>query len=178
MKFIIKKIQLFLFLFCLTAGMGVIHAQEGYKPSGGIITLATQADVTALDTALGTNTIIAGNIIISEASTSMDPITDLSAFRNITEIRGFLTIAATKSITTLSHEIGTSGEYAFNALEKITDHFNVGSLSNTTTFTNIGKFPNLNNIGGNFNMNDNASLTSIDNENFPALATIGGTGYK
>ena len=50
----------------------------------------------------------------------------------------------------------------------------MGSLGNTTTFTNIGKFPNLNNIGGNFNMNDNASLTSIDNENFPALATIGG----
>ena len=175
MNFITKKIQKCFFLWCFIATIGTINAQGIYTPMGSnIIFLNTQADVNALDTVLGTNTIIEGDIIISEASTSMDPITDLSAFRNITKIVGFLTIAATKSITTLSHEIGTSGEYAFNALDTITNHFNVGSLSNTTTFTNIGKFPNLNNIGGNFNMNDNASLTSIDNENFPALATIGG----
>ena len=87
MKFIIKKIkkiQLFLLLFCLTAGMGVIHAQGVYRPpSDGVAVLRTQADVDTLGMDLGTNTIIAGNISIQEATDTEDPITDLSIFKHI-----------------------------------------------------------------------------------------------
>ena len=174
MKFIIKKTQLFLLLFCLTLGMGVIHAQGVYRPSGGAVTLTTQASVDALGTALGTDTIFEGDITISESRTSANPITNLSIFSGITEIRGFLFINSTKSLTTLSHEIGTSGEYAFGALESITGNFFVGDPSNTTSLTNTGNFPKLKSIGGGLNISGNPVLSSIDAENFPVLATIGG----
>ena len=176
MNFIIKKItntRSFFFLICFTLTIGLIHAQDNiYTPAGGEVVLTTQAQVTALDTALGTKTIIAGDIRIKEASGSMDPITDLSAFSGITEIRGFLFINSTKSLTILSHE--TSGVYAFGALETITSNFLVGDPSATTTLTSLGNFPNLRNIGDGLSISTNAVLSSIDAENFPVLATIGG----
>ena len=139
----------------------------------GSVTLTTQAQVTALS--LDAVTIFTGNITINEASDSTDPITDLSVFSNITEIRGNLFVSSTKSITTLSHETSAgSGEHAFDALETITGNFNVGNALTTTSLTNTGNFPNLNNIGGNFDIHNNAALSTIDTDNFPALASVGG----
>ena len=181
MKFIIKKtkkIQLFLLLFCLTAGMGVIHAQGTYTPPGGAgsnVILTTQTEVMALDTALGVNTIFNSNLIIQEASTPADPITDLSAFRNITKIEGFILIRTIKQLTELSHETSTNGVYAFDALDTITGYLSVGSFGFTNTLTNTGNFPNLSHIGGSLDILNNDSLSSIDDDNFPVLATIGGS---
>ena len=180
MKFIIKKIkkikkiQLFLLLFCLTAGMGVIHAQGVYRPpSDGVAVLRTQADVDTLGMDLGTNTIIAGNISIQEATDTEDPITDLSIFRNITEIRGSIFLGRMKELTALSHGIeGESGEYAFGALGTITRDFNIGASSTTTSLTSLGNFSNLRSIGGNFAVRNNRALTTIGD--FSALTTIEG----
>ena len=171
----IKKIQILFVLFCLTAGMGVIHAQEVYTPSGGFILLTTQADVDTLGMDLGANTIIDGNLVIQEVDDSTDLITDLSVLRNVTEIRGFFEARSIIQLTELSHETSTSGVYAFNALEKITKNFLVGTYGLTISLTNIGNFPNLRSIGIGLFISRNASLTTIDADNFPALATIGGS---
>ena len=136
------------------------------------LTLRRQTDVD--DLSLEDATLFIGDITIEESSASPNPITDLSAFSNITEIRGNLVVLSTKSLDTLSHEIGTSGEYAFGALEKITGDFFVGDFGFITTLTNIGNFPNLSSIEGNFAVRNNRDLTTIDADNFPALATIGG----
>ena len=178
MNFITKKIQKCFFLCCFIATIGTINAQGTYTPSGGAgsnVMLTTQAEVMSLDTALGTNTIFDGNLSINETSASTDdPITDLSAFSNLTEIGGYLFLGRVKQLTALSHATSTSGVYAFNALETITGNLVVGDFGSTTSITNIGNFPNLRNIGGNFNIPNNPSLSTIDTENFPALATIGG----
>ena len=178
MNFITKKIQKCFFLCCFIATIGTINAQGTYTPSGGAgsnVILTTQAEVMSLDTALGTNTIFDGNLSINETSASTDdPITDLSAFSNLTEIGGYLFLGRVKQLTALSHATSTSGVYAFNALETITGNLVVGDFGSTTSITNIGNFPNLRNIGGNFNIPNNPSLSTIDTENFPALATIGG----
>ena len=176
MKFITKKItntRSFFFLICFTLTIGLIHAQGTYDVPGGIVILSTQTDVTTLGTALGTNTIIDGEIIIGESSTPTDPITDLSVFSNITKITGtFNIISLFKSLTTLSHETSTSGEYAFGALEKIGGSFNAGNLNNSTIYTSLGNFPNLRSVGVNFLINNNDSLTTIGD--FSSLTTIEG----
>ena len=172
MKFITKKIQKCFFLCCFIATIGTINAQGTYVPPGGLMFLTTQADVNALDTVLGTNTIINGQIFINEADDSTDPITDLSAFSNITEI-GSINVLSIKQRTALSYEIGTSGEYAFGALEKINGNFNVGNSRANNTLTSLGTFPNLRSIENDFNISNNDALTTIGN--FPALTSIGGT---
>ena len=156
----------------VNAGRNIsIHTNAGGCSS---VTLKNQAEVDAFGTALGEATVFTGTITIRDSTSSTDPINDLSAFSNITEIRGNFDVISTKSLTTLSHETSAgSGEYAFNALETITGNFHVGSFDNTTSFTNTGNFPNLKNIGGNFLINYNDSLTTIDADNFPALATVG-----
>ena len=133
---------------------------------------AAQTQVDALS--LGDATLFIGDITIEEDSDDATPaITDLSVFSNLTEIRGDVNVISTKSLTTLSHEIGTSGVYAFGALEKINGNFNVGSSSSTTSLTSIGTFPNLMNVGGGFSISNNDSLTDMGD--YPALTTIGGT---
>ena len=186
MKFITKKtkkIHIFLFLLCLTASIGTINAQGTYTPSGGTATLTTQAEVTALGTALdsiGGVTIFNGNLTINEPSTSTDAITDLSVLSNITEIRGSFRVSSAKSLATLSHETSTSGVYAFNALEKITGNFLVGPFEVgaefTTPWTSLGNFPNLSSVGDNFRIRNNTALEGISADNFPVLATIS-TGF-
>ena len=134
--------------------------------------LITQTDVDDFGTALGAATVFTGTITIS--GTGTPAITDLSAFKNITEFRGTIAVNNLSQLTALSHAIeGASGEYAFNALETITGNFTVGINGGTTKFTSTGNFPNLRNIGGNFFIRYNDSLTTIDADNFPALATIG-----
>ena len=145
-------------------------------------TLRTQTDVTALGTALGDATLFIGNITINEPSTSTDSITDLSVFRNITEIRGSFRVSSAKSLTVLSHAIsGASGEYAFGALAKITGDFLVGPYNEgaefTTPWTSLGNFPNLSSVGDNFRVRNNTALEGISADNFPVLATVG-TGFR
>ena len=171
MNFITKKIQKCFFLCCFIATIGTINAQGTYTPSGRAVTLTTKAQVTDLGTAIGTNTIFNGSVTINESSTSTDSIDDLSIFSGITQINGFLNIMSTKSLTILSHETSTSGEYAFNALETIGGSFYVGNRNGTTSLTNIGNFPKLSSVVGDFFISNNDSLTII--ESFPALETIG-----
>ena len=178
MKFITKKskkIQLFLFLLCFTLTIGVIHAQDPvtYTGSG---TLTTQADVTALGTAMdaveGTVTVFIGNITINEPSTSTDSITDLSVFRNITEIRGNFNVTSTRTLDTLNHEIeGESGVYVFGALETISGDFLVGFGSDrSSAVTTVENFSNLRSVEGEFAVRYNRALTTLGD--FPALTTI------
>ena len=138
------------------------------------LTLATQTQVDAVS--LGDATLLIGNITIEEDSDDATPaITDLSVFSNITEIRGTFNVTSTRTLDTLSHETSAgSGEYAFGALEKITESFFVGNPLAPTTFTSMGNFPELSNIGEDFNIFSNDSLTRIDADNFPVLATLGG----
>ena len=48
----------------------------------------------------------------------------------------------------------------------------MGALGFTTTLTNFGNFTKLKSIGGDFSIVNNAALTRIDADNFPALVSV------